>query len=203
MRIDEITYASELGMLDWDKIKNLPWKTFDIIDDTTIYRIDVTDLIVFFCHEKSLLGYVAIQNKPIGNHYPLVRIHNLAKIHGLITIIMLSMIHHGYSLIVKNSEELTSDGIKWIAKLLTRGGTYGLKISDSKGNEINPNDLMREWKLARVNFMDQNPAVIGPTSIVIENKNLNGKKLDEWKEQSAKDSILKPNHHFLGDETIW
>ena len=65
-------------------------------------------------------------------------------------------------LYISRDEELTKDGLTWILKLANQQWG-GLKLTDSKGNKIDPVSLQKEWSKA---YSDSSA---GPTEIFIEN----------------------------------
>jgi|APFre7841882654_1041346.scaffolds.fasta_scaffold90577_2 hypothetical protein len=195
MKITEIAAASALTPL---KLSPQQIQTAEVDGDfegkDVLLLSDSTYNYYFFADEQQLLAYVAINKTLENDRYPLVRYENAAKIPGLVTslVIYLTAIKD-YKLVIKNTEELTKDGITWLISLINSGGR-GLKITDSNRDPVYSNVLWSEWE-----YSLHHDFIAGPTSIFIENKNINKQRLIEHNSTFKNHELLMPVYRYQGD----
>jgi hypothetical protein len=95
MKLDEILYCDELETFYPSK-SNVNWNTatdFDFIDGKQIKKLNYGQHSIFYNIENGCMeAYLIIESNTIDGYYPLVRMQNLSKIKGLITILMVSLI---------------------------------------------------------------------------------------------------------------
>lgn len=199
MRLDEILYCDELETFYPSK-SNVNWNTatdFDFIDGKQIKRLNYGPHSIFYIIENGFMeAYLIIESNTIDGYYPLVRMQNLSKIKGLITILIVSLITHKMKMMIKDSEELSPSGFKWICNLI-KNGTRGIKITDQNGGMIDIMTLKKEHHQAMIATRENDTSFKGPTTILIENKNIDRERIDENNELRNNGGIIMPYFQYL------
>lgn len=204
MKLNEILYADKILPIDWENIDLTDTKLITTIDNHDIVQFNSTPHSFYLICDKNkkVLAYATIEAKDINGYFPLVRMENIAKIKGLITIIIFAITLTGKKLIIQETEELTPDGLLWISKLLING-SRGLIITDQQGNNINFADLSKQHTDAEI-AVRAGEVHSGNTAILISNSNNQiTKKIIENIEKWESSSLIKPNPMFLYSNDLW
>ncbi len=209
MKINEITYSSSLisiSSLPKNQIKNIVSysKEFDFIDGQHIRQYKDQKYNYFFIqHNEEIVAFFAVENNVINGYYPLVRMENVKKIPGLITLLIIALLKNNMKLIIRNTEDLTPDGFKWIYKLLTNG-SRGITLTDQNHKLINLDNIKKEYNLAKNAWEIDKKIIIGQTSILIEHNNSDYTKVLEHTQQHINQTgLVMPYIDFYNDKDIW
>ncbi len=204
MKINEIAYADGILPLNWSLLNLNDAVVIQSIDGKDIQYLSFDNYSVYFITDKNkkIQAYAVIE-LVINEFCPLVRVENIAKIKGLITIIIFAITMSGIKLVIKNTEELTNDGLKWICKLLSSDRTDFI-IKDQNGHIPNIAKLKSEHLTAKLNLRAKKDQT-GSTAIFITNQNHPTliKKINENTEIYKEDRLIYPNPTFLNSKDLW
>ncbi len=208
MKINEIMYADAIPSINWETVDLNKALEFESIDGQNILLFN-SDNILFYliCNkDRKVIAYAAVENKKINGYNPLVRVENISKTKGLISIIIHAITMHNMKLVILKSEPLTNDGLKWIGKLIKNGGR-GLVLTNQNGRKLNLEDLKElesEHKNAKVNLRNKNE-INGNIEIYIENQSHISRinKINENTKIWKSNNLLKPAYLFLNSDDLW
>jgi hypothetical protein len=160
-KLDEIGFASGLGELSISSNKMIDDSSLDgTIGSRKVYLYESgKNRIYFFTDNKKIDALVYLFDNRV------MAMKNLSENKGLIYNLFQYIINIKEQKIrLTPKDKLTSEGIKWITDQISRPN--GFKITDAKGNKIDPKALYSEWENARKSGSN------GSTEIVIsESKN--------------------------------
>jgi len=105
-------------------------------------------IIFAFRNNEKTIAYIIINEHPINDCYPLVRIWSSGTQKGLITALV------GYvtkkqnlKLVITDKEPLTPEGMQWLVKLIQN--PRGFNITDQSKNPVDIHQIQHEWQLAK------------------------------------------------------
>lgn len=140
----------------------------------TVYILKVND------QATALVGF---EGKNLKN------IKNFTQAPGVIRALIGYLVHKkNMKIVVSPNEPLTSDGLKWIIKLIK--DPRGLVIKDRVGKDIDPMQLNQEWQTAK------KTGTPGTTGITIAENIQFGNKIRENESRRNTDSLLMPFNFY-------
>jgi len=184
MKINEITRSSELVSASGKK-RPLNSKLYKIVDLEKIYKSIGTSSIAYFTiDENNCLTSLVITT--LNNE--LIRLENISKKKGLITIIILAILEKERQIKIKPSEDLTFDGFKWLLKV-ARLQKY-FSITDYNNNPVSSEELDKDW------FNDE-----GKIGIIINPKNSLAEAFSKQRKKNI--DLLMPMIKWVGDKELF
>ncbi len=166
-KLDEIDFSSELGSLTISPKQMIADSPVDgTIGTRKVYLYTSGEnKIYFFTDSKKIDALVYVfQNRIMG-------MKNFSANKGLVYNLFQYIINIKKQKVrLTSKDKLTPYGIKWIIDQIRRPN--GFKITDARGNKIDPAVLYNEWENARLSDTS------GPTEIVIS-ESTNAKKIRE------------------------
>ena len=194
--LQEIDFSNRLDDSNFSTKKLLELGKKDgEIEGYDVMKIDSgSQLIYFLVSNNEVLSFIGFENGYLKN------IKNVSKQSGVVRALMGYLVHiKKITIKISPSEPLTPDGIKWILHFIKN--PQGLVITDQQGNEINQNELRKEWEVARTT---KEP---GPTGIIITEDENFGNKIRTNETYRSPDSLLMPhcfytksNHDYLNEK---
>jgi hypothetical protein len=180
--IQEIDFSNKLDDSNFSTKKLLELGKKDgEIEGYDVMKIDSgSQLIYFLASNNEVLSFIGFENGYLKN------IKNVSKQSGVVRALMGYLVHiKKITIKISPSEPLTPSGIKWILHFIKN--PQGLVITDQQGNEINQNELSKEWEVARTT---RKP---GPTGIIITEDENFGNKIRINETYRSPDSLLMPH----------
>jgi hypothetical protein len=184
MKINEITRSVELVSA---KGKKKPENStlYKIVDLEKIYKsIDAFFISYFTLDENECLTALAITT--LNNE--LIRMENISHKKGLITIIILSILHNEKQLKIRPSEDLTPEGLRWLLHSIQLNKYFS--ITDYNNRPISKEELNNDW----FNYG-------GKIGIILSSKNALNEAID--KNLSKSIGLLMPMIKWLGNEDLF
>ncbi len=191
MKINEITRSTSLKSVK-GKIKPNNSILYKEVDLEKIYK--ASDLLYnayFTCDDSNQITALVITT----NSNNLVRLENVSKQKGLITIILLSILDSEPQLTIKPSEDLTYDGLSWLLNNI-RINKY-FTITDYDNRPINFKELEEDW------FYDNGKIGIIITAKKLLHEEINKGQIDYNNALAEnKNSLFMPMVKWLNSEDL-
>lgn len=183
MKLTEITRAMELESAAGKK-KPENSTLYKIVDLEKIYKSIGSSINAYFTvDENDYLTALVITT--FNNE--LIRLENISKKKGLITIIILAILNYEHRLKIRPSEDLTQAGFQWLLHNI-RINKY-FSVTDYYDNPISIIDLENDW----LNYGEKIGLILMPKKLLSEDFNKN---------MPENIGLLMPMIKWLGDEDL-
>lgn len=181
----ELDYASKLD--DSSFSPNLLAKSGNVdgqIEGNNVILIKrATQTAYMLMVDDNVSAFIGFENKNLKN------IKNFTNAPGVIRALMGYLVHKkGMTINISQNEPLTSEGLKWLIRLIKN--PRGLVIKDNAGNDVDIDELKQEWSRAKKS------GIAGKTGITITENIDFGKKIRINEASRKSNSVLMPFNFY-------